>query len=448
MKRALFLVLGVLGSSLALPALASHDSHLALGSENTVFELRKGTYGELFPDGTEVAGSNVVLALDVVSSDGSRQRWLVPATGSADSENSELLVYQHESDRVYLFWEAVISGIHPTLFLVSFDGAEWGELIQFMGSPFARKQSLQLVISHDSGPVRSADEQGSQDLTVLHVFWAEERPGTTSVKRYAPIFIVDGEYLGSTPVYDLDDFFTDSPATGPPVSPDIADAIRAQAGKSTNSYVIGFLGSSTHRLNTLKVELLPEALIDFARKVRAEIIGIGAKAVTPPELAQEIEERIWALGLQFHRSVLAHIVERTRQSVDAAQVQLSEEGLTSLADKVRAEIIGIGAKIGPNGLLDDQDFKILEIVPPAGEARLIKVTPVSSREAPEVGSEAKLWLSESGRHVLVTWEDQERIYFRKSLDEGGWSETGSIDVGGGLDRGQIYRTLSDRIRTR
>lgn len=451
-ERSRLLLFSLLLVVLSAPVLALPGNQLALGSDNTIFQLHKGAYGELFPGGMDVAADHVVLALDALHADGDRERWLVPATESADFEDSEVLVYQRESNRVYLFWETVINGIHPTLYLTSFDGTQWGELIPFVGSPFARKQALQLVVSRTA--IASAASEGEQDgaLTVLHVFWSEERPGT-SIKRYAPIAIVDGEYSGSTQVYDLSALIADvggSPDTL--IAPGITEAIAAQTGRNSQSCVVGFLDSSSHRLQTLEIEVLAPVLVDFADKVRAELIGIGMRVDTLEQVAVLSAATIREQGAGFHDSVLAYMSERAAALIKQPGNELGEAGLNELADKVRAELIGIGSRIGPNGVADFGDVQFLELSPGVGGdelGHLLKVTPVSSREAPQVDGEASMWLSESGRHVLVTWEDDHGIYYRETLDDdAGWSEVGTIALDNGLGREEIYRTLAERVRSR
>ncbi len=454
MKTAVFRFLLLLALVLTAPLFAEPAEQIILGADNTVYQLRNGIYGELFPEGGATESWNPVLALDVARADGSHERWLVPGTLSADTEGSGILVYEQESDLVYLFWQSVINGIHPTLYLAGFDGAQWGELIEFGGSPFARKESLQVVISRDSRSL-SEDGSGSGALTVLHLFWSEERPGT-SAKRYSPIFISDEGYLGWTPVYDVGELITSgvgSPDT--PISPGIADAVRAQVGANRRSCVLGFLDPSTHRLRTYEIELLVPEVATFADKIRAEIIAVGLRVGSRPELASGIGERVLEWGTDFHQATLAYLAEVVKSKVETAEEELTAEGLALLGDKIRAEIIAVGVEIDQGGLAESSDPEILEIVAPweEGPGQLLKVSPVSDREAPEVGGEATLWLSESGRDVLVTWEEEgdreegDRVYYRESLEDG-WGEPAFLEVSAELSREKIYATLAERARNR
>ncbi len=441
-----------LALALGLPAsaLAAGNDQIVIGLDNTVSELLSGTYGELFPDDPGSFATNPVLALDVVSADGRRARWLVPSTETADSESYQLLVYERTSNRVYVFWETVINGIHPALYLTSFDGERWGQLIEFVGAPFARKKSLELVISRSSG-VSMVDGEPEM-LTVLHVFWAEERPGI-SEKRYAPIVLVNGEYAGSTPVYELGNLAAvEGESGGFPASEGILDGIQAQVGADSRSCVVGFLDPSTQLVKTLEIELLPPIVTSLADKIRAEIIGLGWKVTSLDDVAEAVRTKLLEFGAGLHSSVLTYMIDRVDGVIRNEEPQpLNDDSLGFLGDKIRAEIIGLGARIGPGGLAEQDGVRLVELsssTDGATPARMLKVTPASSRQAPQVDGDASMWLSDSGQHVLVTWEDEHRIYYRESLDESdGWSEVGAIELGNGLDREDIYRTLAERARS-
>ena len=70
---------------------------------------------------------------------------------------------------------------------------------------------------------------------------------------------------------------------------------------------------------------------------------------------------------------------------------------------------------------------------------------VSDRPAPEVGGPAEIFVSESGRNVIVTWDGDGCIHYLESTDDG-WSEPGTIELTEDLDRDAVYRMLSERVR--
>lgn len=437
---------------LAGPAFGADSGKLVLGSDNQVFKLEKGTYGELFAESEMVDGANPVLALDVLAPDGSRERLLVPGTETIDAESSEFLIFERESNQAFLLWETLANGIHPLLHLTSFDGSNWGEQIEIISSPFSSKGSPQLAVSRLAATDTAAELAASEALTVLHLVWWEERPGSSSAKRYAPIFLVNGDYLGWTPILDLGALSTSDSATADtPVSPGIVDAVRVQIGMNSHSCVIGFLDPATHRLVTLEIVLLHQALGGFADILRGELIPLGSRNRSLSEVTDEIVARILELGAgSFHEATLTYIANQVRQLIGSADEEVSEDELARIADRVAAEIVTVGAEIEEGGLADREDSQVLQIASPWDDAaprHLLKVSRVSDRAAPEVDGPATLWLSESGRHVLVSWESEEGIFYTESLAEG-WSETSFLEPSPELGREQIYRTLAERVRNR
>ena len=66
MKMKLHRLLPALWLTFAVPAVAIGEREVVLGAENTIYELRQGVYGELFPGGTAAAEASGVLALEAV----------------------------------------------------------------------------------------------------------------------------------------------------------------------------------------------------------------------------------------------------------------------------------------------------------------------------------------------------------------------------------------------
>src|SRR5437764_12049140 len=93
--------------SLALAGAAlGADRQAALGDSGEVYFVRTGTYGDLFPGGTDSAPENPVLALDVVRRDQPVQRLLVPGTEGTDVESSPFELYEATSGALFMVWQA------------------------------------------------------------------------------------------------------------------------------------------------------------------------------------------------------------------------------------------------------------------------------------------------------------------------------------------------------
>ncbi len=424
---------------LATPS-AAQERQLALDSGGKVYRLVEGAYGELFGDGAAADADSPVLALDVISAAGTAERWLVPGTETRDPDASSTLVYEDATQRVYLLWQTYYSGLHPFFHLVSFDGAAWSEVIQIGGALFTERGSPQLTITRDAG-----GGEGEEDRTILHLAWWERVPGT-SRKLYALILIEGGSYVGTPPLIDLASF----PSVGDEPLPSVVgleNAIAMRRGKNDQTVVLGFLNPDTHRLVTLEAELLPRALSDLADEVRAHIVLIGREIRVPGELADSVRERMREVGTSFHEATLSYLADRVAEIVRSLPGDGSPESVAAIADEVRAHIVLIGREIRVGGLMDFSESEILTLGPSAsGRHHYLSASVVSDRPAPEVGGPAELLLSESGRNVIVTWEEEGRVYYRESQGEE-WSEAGEIELSEDLDRDAVYRMLEERVRT-
>src|SRR4051794_1082922 len=100
--------------ALAGSALAA-DRQAALGDSGEVYFVRAGTYGDLFPGGTDTAPENSVLALDIVRRDQPAERLLVPGTEGSDVESSPFELYETTSGALFMVWQAQVGTIHPVL---------------------------------------------------------------------------------------------------------------------------------------------------------------------------------------------------------------------------------------------------------------------------------------------------------------------------------------------
>src|SRR5262245_36180076 len=93
--------LGLLAASAAFAA----GRDVALGSSGEIYAVRTGTYGNLFPNGRDFDPSNPVVALDITKPKSPVQRVLVPGTGGAEVESAPSVLFEDDSQTVFLLWE-------------------------------------------------------------------------------------------------------------------------------------------------------------------------------------------------------------------------------------------------------------------------------------------------------------------------------------------------------
>lgn len=424
-----------------------------IGSDGTIYRLLRGAYGGLFPEGTEAVAGDIVLALDVVSPLRT-DRLLVPGTDRTVPEGETTLVYEDSTDSVFLLWEGLFNGIHPLVYLASYDGSNWSPVVELASSPFSQKGDLQMVVTRDTAPALKADSSDTApELTVVHAVWWEETPSGVSRKRYAPVFIENGTYLGWTPVMELADLAPDVAKSASNVlTPGASNLLRVQRGLSNRAIVIGFLNSATEHVSTVGVEVLPRELSELMQKMRAAAIGIGMRMKSRPEFAAEASGAAYDLASAFHSAARRYFASRTYEVIAGSTCELDPAGVESLADELVDEFLRAGARIADGGLESSGDPRLLQIGQSAEESlppyHHLKVTVLSDREAPEVGDSAQIFLSESGRDVLIAWPDEDGVSYVESDGEG-WSAPAYVGLDGdSLDRDNVLQMLAARVRGR
>ncbi len=418
-----------------------------LGRDGTVFRLHQGLYAELFSDGTGADPDSPVLALDVRRSDGSSERLLVPGTETGDQESSASMVFEDKTGVVYMVWETLFNGLHPLLQLTGFDGVEWSELIEITSNVFANKGSPRLVVQREADRILEDGLEKSHNRTTLHLNWWEEA-ADVSRKRHALIILDQGLYLGWAPILELGNYVLDADISAPPAVPGLENALTLRAGRNRRMVVTGLVNPETHRLITLEIEALSQVISSIADGLRAQVIVIGLTAGSHAELAELARAEVLAQSAAFHEAARRYLADQVALTVEQATEELTPAGLATIGEKLRAQVIVIGSRIGSGGLANPRESEIIAVAETAtgGEPRhFYQITVVSDREAPEVGGPAELLLSESGENVIVAWEAEGHILYRESLSEG-WSEASSIELNDDLDRETVYRMLSERVR--
>ncbi|MEM6455596.1 MAG: hypothetical protein AAF772_10910 [Acidobacteriota bacterium] len=479
-RRALLRIAAVLALALlALPVVAAAGSsddraasQMVLAADGTVLRTVAGPYADLFPRGETALPHHRVLALDVQHPDGTIVRWLVPGTEDAAAEQPAALVYEDAGGVAYLLWEGRHNLLYPRLYLIGFDSATFGERIEIGGNPFAEKGAPQLTITRDSGL------DPSDHVTVLNVAWWEHSSAGHR-KRYAPIVLRDGLYVGSTPVADLSAAFVDG-FTGSPADAALPTTLVVQPSRDAQTAILGFTDPDSGRLITLAIEALPAALNDLADDVRVQIINTGLQYPNPAALADAVRVQIINTGARlqapanpdgapldasvagvpdagtgtFHIANLLYLAEQAHAlivgSLAPESASLTTEALDALADAVRVQIINTGATFQHGGLTDaSQGIHFLEVRTPDADGALqvrqvLKVAIRAERALPQLdvltdaqGPQPSLYLSDDGREALLAWASRDG----RSLSYAETQRTDGLPGASGTDWGPV-RTLA------
>jgi hypothetical protein len=449
------------------PAAASHQEAV-LGSKGELYTVRTGAYGDLFPAGRETDKANPVLAIDIIRPGTAAERHLVAGTADKDVESTPALVFEDDSDTVFIVWESRINSIHSIFRLASYDGAHWSDPIEITGNPFSLKTPPQLAITRDTH--RETDSDGNpvvRHRSVLHIGWSEENSLGLYDAYYTPIILEEGAYLGWNPVYRLDGFDGTTVAATAPASaadPNLVRAPTLQPGRDGQTVVAAFASSVTGRIATAEIDVLPTQLQRLADKARAYIIDLGVRRKMSDLQAISAKAKTFLIdnGGDYQPEVAHSISDLVgAYIVSTGHPPTGPGGIQSLAAGARAYIIDLGAKLSGRGLKDTAlaatasgvEPQTLEISSaPVGQgdnstaAHIFQVRPSSSLAAPQLGDGAvRVFTSDTGDELLVSWASGAKVTYRLS-QASGWSDPREIVLSDTLDLDAVYDILAQRVR--
>ena len=443
---------------LAPPALAQ-GSKVVLGADGTVTRLLSGTYHDLFVASEdsvaegEAVDTTAVLALEEVAPDGTVERWLIPGTEDWEVERPASLVLDDPSGARFALWESSINGLHPLLRLVRFEEGTFSSVLDITSGAFADKGAARVLITqeHEAAVRVDESEEDGDERTVVHISWWQES-ALGSLKLYAPVVIEGGELQQHPPIFDLSGFFPaiEGEEAEPMASEALQDLLTARRSETSQSLVLGFLDSTSQRIKTVRMDIVPRVLTLLGDKLPAEIVIIGLRSGNRTQMAKaigpELESASW-----LHPSVRQFLQGELEATVEQWPGELqSAEGLEALAAHLEEQILRTGAGVEAGGLASGAVDMVDAAPATEGPRQVLTVRPLSSRPAPEIGTPegaVRFFLSSSGFHALVAWEEEGRVYFRETLEDG-WGEIGSLEPLLDLDTAAIYRMLEERVAER
>lgn len=442
---------------LSFPALAL-ERNAALGASGEIYQAKAGLYRSLFPSGQDAPAPNPVLALEITRPGGKTERLLVPGTEGQDQDQSPALVFEPSSNTLFLVWEHRLNTIHSVLRLVGFDGTRWTQPLLLSSNPFSAKVAPQLTVARDSyQDVATSLNPVTRHRMVLQLLWEEENQEGSFDVFYSPVIFENGSYLGWNPVYNLSLLAAvdESQQQRAEVSEPVAELINApviQAGRDSRTAVIAFVLASTRRLVTVEVDLLPEELGRLAEKLRLHIIDMGARHDDRQTMAQNVKQALLAEDTALAPEVLSYLATQVHDEI----VESADQPLDALSRKLRMHIIDMGARLSGRGLRPSTGTaKSEEIARSFAEGddsavppHWIQLRTASSWPAPGVGAgQLRLFVSESGSDVLVSWADSNKVLYR-STTEDGWTDVKQVQISGTLSLDEAYQLLERKVRNR
>jgi hypothetical protein len=467
-----FLVAGTFAGLLlaAAPAARADQRQGALGANGELYLTEIGTYGGLFAGTQPPAGltaASEVLALDILTPGGSRQRVLVPNADGSALESTPALLYEDDTKTLFALWATRLSSLNSVLYLTSFDGSGWSPAIRITGNPFASKASPRLAVTRDSYLDTTVTPPVTRNRTVLHVAWAEADANGLLEVYYTPLIFEGGAFLGfdAATIQNLNRMETGTP-TNLAVSSDLVSALNLQSGRDGRTVVASFASVTTGRLVTLEIDVLPRELSLIADQVRTQIDTIGPKYYPSnmAYLATFVATGVMAIGQDFHPEILQPIANKVHDMILAG----AGMPLLNLGDSVRAQIIDLGYKLSGRGLILAQSAapamlqagpsssSSLQLAGPgdagppstASSSQWLQFRIDSNRPVPAVGGSTGLNIlaSQTGANALVEWQqDSTHLVYTTSQDTG-WSDPHTIELSSQLTIDQALAYLQQHLR--
>jgi hypothetical protein len=449
----------------ALLAMApSADAEVAaLGANGTMYRLLAGAASELLPPAT--AADAPVLVLEVRRADGQVARHLVPGTDGDDIESSLSLLVDDASGHVYLLWESWYGIAQSRLQLIGLAGdGSWTEPIEISASPYVRKNSTDLALTHDSFESDDDDEPATRQRTILHVAWIEEAEQGLRRPLYVPLLLVDGSYVGAGERVVLDALIAPPRATVSDAAPSAAllDALSVRHGVGGDSVIVAFADEETQAVATVEIQVVPAELSALADDLERLILQSGENPQADPTALRRIADgaRPHLIDFGYRHSIqpalLPHLATEAAAFVAA---QDPATGLDEIAAASRANLVDYGARLDRSGVrriaagarphLIDFGART-DIGPP--DLRVVRrhdlrLTVQSLRPAPETADQpVEILASPSGDELLVCWQDveSERVLYLESAGDD-WSMVNALQLDEALSVEAALQLLRSRI---
>lgn len=449
--------------ALVVTGAASAEMPRALGGDGTIFSLAQGTYGELFPAGSEDAADHPILALEIRRPQSEPELVAVPATFGPSEELSPMLVMESSSNTVFLLWESW-SGLTQSRFLISsFQDSAWSEVIEITGTPFSYKSAASIAVTHDVFDCllgTCVGEATSVSRTVVHLIWQQDSERGTPVTIYAPLVLENGHYIDEHPQIVLNDLLPVPEGESTTLAARVAPQIRT--GRSNNGVVIGFLDGETGQLASVEVRVLPGELSDLGDVLRDGVqeAGEGKDLGDDGDLQAIIDQarhQLIDVGARLDPEVLSRLVDATEVYLGNAKAE--EAVLEHVATGARHQLIDVGARLTERRLMrtvGEARHQLIDVGvrgrgdvgKPTQHRHDLQVQTVHAIAAPDLPTATwKLFLAPSGKHPLVAWNGENVVRYRESTDAG-WSETFDLKLNERLDQSDAERILEQRVQGR
>lgn len=448
LSRALLSLVCGLAVAGADAAIVQRD--VALGRDGTVYFLKTGDCEDFLLTGKSCTAGAQILVLQVKQPGEAEQLLVVPATEDSWPEDSMSLLFEEASKSVFVVWESRLNGIHPQLNLASFGPAGWSDVVEVSGSPFSFKRTPQLAISHDTYAVE-VNEGGKRTVhrTIVHLIWWEQSGGS-ELLRYSPLVLEDGSFIGNNQTYVLNELLVSREQCQAGEIGPLSQAARILPGKEAGTIVIVFGDAAGAQLVAVEILVVPGAVSQLGRELKA---WVEARLAASPHLdrdvlATELHARLHQLAADLNPALTDYLASQLEEFVREFD---PAEGVSSLAEEARGQLIDVGARLLAGGIgapIDAARGQLIDVGNRSiGQVREHQalVRSLACWPMPVTGAGPNLLLaSPSGNKLIAAWVKDSVLMYRET---GGpiWSDPLSLELGSTLSFDQAIEILDLRL---
>jgi len=450
-------------------AAEAQPSQSVLGSGGQIYEVYAGSFGELFPGNSSRDPEAPVLALDILAPGTAARHLLIPTTGGSVVESAPRLVYDRASDRLNVIWNAVRPNGELRIHLVSYSDGGWGSEVHELYRGGGQISTPQVALTRDTYDLAIGEGQSlSADRSTLHLLWQEQDGDSVTIK-YMPVLLVTGSYIGWSEAFDL------GVSSAIPQNPEGLDGESVASESSFanphlsasdrgSGVVVSFADTDSQSLKTFDIGILPLELVYLSDEVQQQVLSLANEFASGEVSSFADTMRIQIIGLGttygFHPAVIDYVADQ----VHAHLLDIGDgyTDLEQLSSDLRDYTIDLTTSLFGTDLSSpeaDDGSEIIEIdlsdLPLGDEgnqpAQILDLKMASEVPLPTMtGSDSSIYTSPAGDELIVAWSESDEagewlVYVEYTADDG-WSEPFSLELGERLDLDRAHQLLAARLR--
>ncbi|MEL7058710.1 MAG: hypothetical protein AAGN46_01655 [Acidobacteriota bacterium] len=447
---------------LGLASSATAQSHRAVDADGTLFSALAGSYGDLFPGGSDADAGTQVLALDIDRGDTS-ERLLVPGTATWRQERAPSLAIDDASGAVLLLWHATTASGETTAFFTSYrDGAfEALDQVRRGGAVVLFGATPSVVVTRDRFTLTAENGASSHvSRATFHLVWRD----ADDAVRYSFVSFIDGQFVGWTETLGLSPLIQQNhqqstpPATGAGYS-----VLEVVPARDQRRLLVTLTEGTYHRLGVIEVGLLPLRLQHLGEELQDAMFAHADlyDPAEPTAFAEKIRGEIIDVGWKSHlnQAVSYYLADDISGWVDAQAATYGYD-LVQLSQDARARALNAGSAVYATTAPDPQDAQseiltldLSDLLDDDGyRAELASVLDLDIRAdlpAPTVDSAAPRVLASAEGSAIVAWEVDSAVVYRElgtdDLGEPIWSDQRRLELGAALATDEALDLLRTRL---